>query len=56
MAAELRKLLDRLANVRDLGVAPPYQIGRRWETLLNTVLELRAESGTVLLEIRPNGR
>ena len=52
---ELRGLLDRVANNHELGITPPITIGRRWDTLLNIVWELRAQSGTYFLKFARSG-
>lgn len=47
----MRRTLDRLADVDALGITRPYRIGRRWDTLLNIVVEVQAESGTYFLKV-----
>jgi Ser/Thr protein kinase RdoA (MazF antagonist) len=48
-------MLDRLADVGELGITRPYRIGRRWDTLLNIVVEVQARSGTYFLKVARTG-
>ena len=51
----MRSTLERLAGIEALGITRPYRTGRRWDTLLNSVLEVHADSGTYFLKVARAG-